>query len=173
MFQMFNLHPSEPPQELLNEVFPFIEAEEAALRLREKANHHARDIALKQFLRLLQWCRHVLLQDAALLFVNNPHAAVLKYPPFNTSSFHEFASGSVTAIDAAEQQSRLALRNLPRQMEQSMRGILTTNSLEMQQIQNTHQAELQGVREEVSFIRNAIEILAGPKRRRQSRQLCR
>ena len=161
---------SEPPQELSSEIFPFIEAEEAALRAREKANHFARDIALKQLLRLFTWFRRVLLQDAALHFVDNPHAAIFKYPPFNTPAFREFASGSTAAIAAAEQQARLALQNLPRQMEQSMRGILATNSLEMQQMQNTHQAELQGVREEVSFIRSALEILAGPKRRRQSRE---
>jgi hypothetical protein len=157
----------DPPQELLDVVFPWVEGEQAALRAREKQNHYARDIALKQFLRLLLWLRRVLLQDAALLFVNNPHADMFKYAPFNTPSFRQFALGSTAAIDAAEEQARVTLLNLPQEMAHSMHSVVANNSLEMQRLHAEHCSELQGMREEVTHMRGAIDILLGSKRGRR------
>ena len=58
----------EPPAELLQQIFPWVEEQAAALEVRVKAlGRPAKDLALKQFLCLLVWLQQVLLQDAAVL----------------------------------------------------------------------------------------------------------
>jgi hypothetical protein len=90
----------------------------------------AKDIALTQFLALLQWLRRVLLQDAALLYTCNPLCAVLRYPPFNTPLFQAFAATSSDIIASAEEESCLALQNLPAHLMSSVRGLLTGIAME-------------------------------------------
>ncbi|GLB45440.1 hypothetical protein LshimejAT787_2201030 [Lyophyllum shimeji] len=176
---MFNAHKPEtyclprdylePPAELLSAIFPWIENAEATRVEREEASVKNRDIALRQFLLLLTWLRTVLLQDAAILFVNNPHASIFKYAPFNSSAFHTFASTSTATIAAAEENTRLALHNLPRQMVQTLEGVLTGHALQMQLLQDAHRAELLIMRNEVIEMKGVVNLLAGSKRSRNTR----
>jgi hypothetical protein len=46
---------TDPPNEILKQLFPWIEQEQAALLSRERANPLARDIALHQFLSTMIW----------------------------------------------------------------------------------------------------------------------
>jgi hypothetical protein len=68
-------------------IFPWIKWEMVALAACQHLNPMAKDIALAQFLALLQWLWRILLQDTALLYTHNPLYAVLRYPPFNTPLF--------------------------------------------------------------------------------------
>lgn len=135
--------------------------------MRESENRFARDIALRQFLRLLTWLRTVLVQDAALLFVDSPHATLFKYAPFNSPVFREFAAASTANIVAAEEQARVALQNLPQQMAQTMQGILTGHALELERTHAAHRADLKGMREDVTNLMAVVEIMAAPKRARK------
>jgi hypothetical protein len=49
--------PTEPPADLLSDIFPWVEQQQAALEARASSSKLSRDIALKQFLRLLAWLR--------------------------------------------------------------------------------------------------------------------
>src|SRR6266404_2637063 len=65
--------PLEPPAELISQIFPWVEAERAALEECEhRLGHPAQDITLRQFLHLLVWLCCVLLQDVAMLFSQKP-----------------------------------------------------------------------------------------------------
>ncbi|GLB45911.1 hypothetical protein LshimejAT787_3700140 [Lyophyllum shimeji] len=153
---MFNAHKPEtyclprdylePPAELLSAIFPWIENAEATRVEREEASVKNRDIALRQFLLLLTWLRTVLLQDAAIL------SSTIPMPPSST-----------------EENTRLALHNLPRQMVQTLEGVLTGHALQMQLLQDAHRAELLIMRNEVIEMKGVVNLLAGSKRSRNTR----
>ena len=120
----------DPPAELIGVLFPWIEGEIDALQQRRSSNRLAIDIALWQFLHLLTWLRLVLLQDAAILFMQHPECSIFKYAPFNTNTFHTFAAQSISQIKLAQEEARLALQNLPENVASSVRGAVTGFSLE-------------------------------------------
>ena len=120
----------DPPAELLGVLFPWVEGEIRALQERRSSNRLAIDIALWQFLHLLIWLRLVLLQDAAVLFMLYPECSIFKYAPFNTDTFRTFAARSVSQIEQAQEEARLALQNLPDNVASSVRGAITNFSLE-------------------------------------------
>ncbi|GBE87699.1 hypothetical protein SCP_1103760 [Sparassis crispa] len=93
----------EPPQEVLSQLFPWVEWEQAALEERARADTRAQDLSLHQFLRVLIWFRRVLLQDAAIL-----------------------------CSMEVEEHARHAYRNLPEHLVGSLRGATTTVLLEQQ-----------------------------------------
>ena len=111
-------------------VFPWVESEIEALRERRSVNRLAIDIALWQFLHLLIWLRLVLLQDAAVLYMQNPGCSVFKYAPFNTDAFQSFVASSVSQIEQAQEEARLTLQNLPENVACSIRGAVAGFSLE-------------------------------------------
>jgi hypothetical protein len=102
----------------------------------------ARDNALLSLLNTLRMFRRVLLQDCAVLFAKYPTLALFKYAPFTSPIFHQFSSDSLRAIQSAEDSARRNLQQLPEKMASTFRGILATNSLHQeimqQSIQSTH-----------------------------------
>jgi len=84
-------------------IFLWIEQEQAALVEHARSDLCARDMALHQFLRLLQWLCQVLLQDAALLYSDYPNCPLFHFPPFSTLVFHTFAANSKATITHTEE----------------------------------------------------------------------
>jgi hypothetical protein len=107
----------EPPTELLQQIFPWVESELAALNARAQDNRCSKDIALRQFLKLLLWLRTVLLQDGAVLYSLYPHSRLYSYRPFNTKLFREFAARSVAIVEHAESEARFAYEKRREQEE--------------------------------------------------------
>ena len=60
--------PPVPPQDLLGQIFPFIELAQAKLQDHVQKSPLSTDIALKQFLSVLAVFCTVLLQDGAVLY---------------------------------------------------------------------------------------------------------
>ena len=137
--------PPVPPQDLLGQIFPFIESAQAELHDRVHKSPLTIDIALKQFLSVLAWFHIVLLQDGAVLYSRHPQLPLFQFHPFDTPEFRAFASQSVQQVAGAEEASRLAFQNLPRHLVASLQGIVTNLSLE-QQVQR---AENEALRLEV------------------------
>jgi hypothetical protein len=121
-----------PPQSLLKDIFPFVEDAQQQLSEWTCQSSLAIDIALKQFLSVLRWFRTVLLQDCAVLFAGHPELPVFQFKPFSTPVFREFAAGLVESVTRAEQEARLAFQNLPQHLIWSLRGLVTTLTLEQQ-----------------------------------------
>lgn len=117
-----NIALSEPPADVLAYIFPWVEAEEALLEARTKMSSLNRDIALKQFFRVLRWFRTVIIQDCALLYNAYPACPLFRYAPFSSPSFRSFAATAAATISAAEENARLAFYNLPEHMARSMKG---------------------------------------------------
>jgi len=100
--------------ELLAQVFPWLEKEQANLLDRVRNNPLANDMALKQFLRLLLWLRRVFLQDAAVLFSQHPTCPIFQqHSIFHSTAFHVFAESAHSTLADAEERARLALERLP------------------------------------------------------------
>ena len=59
---------ADPPVDVVAYLFPWVKAELVALEACMAQSCLNRDIALWQFLTLLQWLRVVLVQDCALLY---------------------------------------------------------------------------------------------------------
>ena len=123
-----------PPADVLAYLFPWVEAELAALEVRMSQSRLNRDIALKQFLRLLQWLRIVLVQDCALLYARYPACPMFRFAPFTYPGFTTFSANAAALVIAAEEDARLAFHNLPDHMARSIRGYAT--DLQMKQEQN-------------------------------------
>jgi Centromere DNA-binding protein complex CBF3 subunit, domain 2 len=127
-----------------------------------------RDIALKQFLKLLQWLRVVLVQDAAVLYSRYPTCPIFRFAPFTYPSFTTFSANAAALIVAAEEKARLAFHNLPDHMARSMRGYAT--DLQMMQEQNhnkvcerLHELQEQNVRLEL-----LLSNFTGSKRKKKN-----
>jgi hypothetical protein len=115
----------EPPAELLAAVFPWVEQEQDRLAQRQASSSKSDDIALKQFLHLLVWFCHVLLQDCAILFAMYPTCAMFCYPPFDNPTFRQFASSALSVVNQAEEGARHALKNLPENVAATFCGLAT------------------------------------------------
>ncbi|KAK7056117.1 hypothetical protein R3P38DRAFT_1377096 [Favolaschia claudopus] len=142
----------EPPRELMSDIFPWIQDALLALEEREKENPFARDIALRQFFKLLVWFRTVILQDAALIYKQYPDAPLFKYAPFNTAAFQQFAAASVQRINQIESEANLALKNLPQNLVRGFQGALAGVSL-------AHRAERDETRVYIERLECQIQVL--------------
>ncbi|KAG9021570.1 hypothetical protein FRB95_001914 [Tulasnella sp. JGI-2019a] len=74
----------EPPMDLLATIFPWVEAEEAALKAHVATEPLSKDMALSKFLSLMKWLQMVIIQDAAILQHELPDSALWGHMPFNT-----------------------------------------------------------------------------------------
>ena len=130
----------EPPAELLQQIFPWVESELVALNVQAQDNRCLKDIALRQFLKLLLWLQTVLLQDGAVLYSLYPHSQLYSYQPCNTKCFQEFAARSVAIIAHAESEACLAYENMPEHLVAGLRGSYAALRLEQcqEQEENTH-----------------------------------
>ncbi len=137
--------PLEPPAELISQIFPWVEAEHAALEEREhRLGRPAQDIALRQFLHLLVWLRRVLLQDVAMLFSQKPACPVFQFPLFHSTSFRSFAEHSQKIVAQAIEDTHLNAQNLPDQFVASVQGAMASVQLNqdarMEQLEHSLQA---------------------------------
>jgi hypothetical protein len=73
------------------------------------------------------------LQDAAVLFTQNPKCSIFNYAPFDTDSFRDFAARSVSQIEQAQEEAQLAVQNLPENVASSVQGAVAGFSLEQKQ----------------------------------------
>src|SRR5262245_27417632 len=157
----------EPPPELLHELFPWIEREQAALNARAADNPNARDYALKHFLSLLSWFRLVLLQDAAVLSNSHGSLAIFGYAPFNTPQFHSFASTSVAVMAQAVADAKLALQNLPDQYAHTFQGMITNSNMEQQQIYAEQNHRIATLMQKVEKMSALLEMQSGSRKARR------
>ena len=100
-------------------------------KLAQRGEQSARnqDAALKRFLELLLALRHIILQDAAVLFSQFPTLSIFSFEPFNTNSFRAFASTSTRIIVEADEAARHRYQNLPEQFWAALRGYTQTNEI--------------------------------------------
>lgn len=156
---------TEPPLELMQQVFPWIEEKQAALEARSTANPNARDFALKQFLTLLKWLRRVLLQDVAVLSTSSYGTIPLfAFAPFNTAAFQTFASGSATVIQRAAEDARLQLQNLPDQFAHTFRGLLANHTLEQQRIITDQNRKIEDLTQIITNLVGLSEMQSASKK---------
>jgi hypothetical protein len=149
----------EPPSELLQQIFPWVESEHVALNARAQDNRCLKDIALRQFLKLLLWLRTVLLQDAAVLYPLYPHSRLFSYQPFNTKLFREFATSSVAIIAHAESEARLAYENMPEHLVAGLRGSYAELRLEQRREQEENARQLQALGEQYAKVEGLLSRL--------------
>jgi Centromere DNA-binding protein complex CBF3 subunit, domain 2 len=157
----------DPPPELLHQLFPWIEREQAALNARAAVNPNARDYALKHFLGLLSWFRLVLLQDAAVLSNSYGSLPIFGYPPFNTAKFHLFASTSMAVMAQAVADAKLALQNLPDQYAHTFQGLITNSNMEQQQIYAEQNRRIAMLTQTVEKMSALLEMQSGSKKARR------
>jgi hypothetical protein len=120
-------------------------------------------MALKQFLHLLVWLRKVLLQDAAVLFTQDPTFPIFRYSIFQSTAFRTFAAASQFMLADAEKKARLAFEQLPDHLIRSLRGVLADTRMEQQQDQEKHRRQLSAMNERFTRFETLLETLAGAK----------
>jgi hypothetical protein len=159
---------TEPPSELMQQVFPWIEKEQAALEARSAANSNARDFALKHFLTLLKWLRRVLLQDVAVLSTSS-HGFIplFDFAPFNMAAFRTFAADSDTVIRRAAENARLQLQNLPDLYAHTFRGLVASSTLEQQRIFTAQSRQIEDLSQTVEQLVSLIEMQSASKNSRR------
>ena len=96
---------TDPPTDIASYLFPWVEDELAALEVHMVQSRHNWDITLKQFLKLLQWLRIVLVQDCALLHAQHPHCPIFSFAPFTFPSFTNFSTNAATMFTAAKEKA--------------------------------------------------------------------
>lgn len=142
---------TEPPEELTSTIFPWAEEQQVALKhRRDTIGRIAEDYALDQFLKLLIRLRHILLQDAAVLYTKYPTSGIFNHAPFNSPRFREFAATSTSIISEAAAAFRLQTQNLPQHYANSLQGIFTTTTIQNQQHYANTDARIQQLTELVS-----------------------
>ena len=161
-----------PPADVTCYIFPWVEAELEALDQRVAQLRCNQDIALRQFLKLLQWLRIVLVQDCALLHAHHPHCPIFKFAPFTFPSFTAFSANAAALVTAAEEKARLAFHNLPDHMAQSMRGYATDLQMRQELIFRKLSAEIQELKEQNAQLMLSFSASSrGSKRRAPGKSL--
>ena len=157
---------TDPPADVMAHLFPWVEAELDALNVRVAQFRCNQDIALRQFLKLLQWLRIVLVQDCALLHAKYPHCPIFHFEPFTFPSFTAFSANAVALVAAAEEKARLAFHTLPDHMARSMRGYAA--DLQMKQELNHRMLldQMQELREQNARLEQLLSASRGGSRRK-------
>ena len=97
-----------PPESLRRQIFPRIEE---ALEYVSSRSDDEQDLAAQAFLRVLDWFRTILLQDAVELRQCYPDSPLWSHAPFNTPEFHTFQLHLETAKKANDLQWSCSLSN--------------------------------------------------------------
>ena len=148
-----------PPSDIMNQIFPWAEEELHALSCRvEKHGIHGRDNSLVLFLNLLIFLRKVLLQDAAVLFSRYPDFPLFKYPPFNSSKFHEFSATSSQIINAAEHDVNHRLDALPEDIATTFRSSMMTTAMHLERDRLAREASNARLEERMDVIQNIAKV---------------
>ncbi|KAN0134511.1 hypothetical protein V8E53_007657 [Lactarius tabidus] len=98
----------EPPAELLAAVFPWVEQEQDKLAQSRMTLPSSSSSA---------YC--------AILCAKYPSCPMFCHPPFDSPSFRQFASSSLSVVDQAKEEARHALKNLPDNIAATFRGLAT------------------------------------------------
>ena len=138
------------------QLFPWLEAEQAALTARYRENTHFQDIALVSFFETLSWFRLVLLQDAALLYKKFPQLALWNHLPFSSNQFRIFASQAQSDVVAAQQRASLALKDLPANIIDSVQGFFREMSLIQEQNQRVLTESLNKFGDQLSIVTDTL-----------------
>lgn len=124
-----------PPHELCQAIFPWVEDELAAYQsCLDSYGPKASDYALNNFLTLLIELQTVLLQDAAVLYVEYLDHHLWQYPPFNSTAFREFDLSSTVLMEVAAAAARHQLEALPQIVKESLKGIVQTMYMQQDQV---------------------------------------
>jgi hypothetical protein len=127
----------------MNEIFPWIDEEEAKYKARlERYGNIAKDESLVYFLNVLRLFRRILLQDVAAIAQKQSDFPLLHYHPFNTPAFRAYASTATSIIETAEAKARETQKNLPEQLTQAISVHLSAVHMQ-QQLQTMQLNELQ------------------------------
>lgn len=113
----------------------------------------------------MQFLATVLIQDAAILFKEDPHSFLWKYPPFCTIEFHCFSEFAHQRITEIKEEHALAVKNLPNVMMETMKGIMDHNSHKQAQLHDQQSEEIRGLREDVSKLKDKLAMVLEPQRR--------
>jgi hypothetical protein len=162
---------AELPADVTGYIFPWVEAELEALNQRVAHSPLNQDIALRQFLKTLQWLRVVLVQDCALLYAQYPHSPIFKFAPFTFLSFTAFSANAVALVTAAEEKARLAFHNLPDHIVQSFHGYATNLQMTQEQGFSKLAAEVQELKEQNAHLQLLLSASKGSKRRTPGKSL--
>ena len=139
----------EPPGDLLRQLFPWVEGQQAALSTRSQ-DARCKDIALRQFLSVLVWFRVVILQDAAVLYSQHPHLSFFTFRPFNSPAFHDFAASSAATIAHAESKARLVYENMPEHLIAGLQGTYADLRMEQRKEQENNACQLEDLHQQYS-----------------------
>ena len=85
------------PVGLLHMIFPLVDQ-----LLFDEMNNHAKNLAKVQFLKLLQYLRKVLVQDACFLTTRYPNHPIWKTPVFRSRAFLDFRVKMMEHVDTVE-----------------------------------------------------------------------
>jgi hypothetical protein len=154
---------ADPPADVLAHLFPWVEAELAALDVRVMQSRCNQDIALQQFLKLLQWLRLVLVQDCALLHAKYPLCPIFRFAPFTFPSFTAFSANAAALVAAAEEKARLAFHTLPDHMARSMRGYAADLHMKQELNHGKLWDELQKLQEQNARLERLLGASKGSK----------
>lgn len=147
---------------MLAQVFPWIEAEEEALRQRVATHNASKDIALEHFLDALKWLRRVLLQDCAVLHAICPESLIFRYAPLDSPTFLAFAEGAAERIADVERAVRLQFEKLPEHVSAAMQALLQEFGLRQREDQVMNRQVLDLVQQELRSIRSQSPPPDGP-----------
>ncbi|KAF8261102.1 hypothetical protein EI94DRAFT_1810775 [Lactarius quietus] len=92
---------TDPPANVMAYLFPWVDAELTVLNGHVAQSHCNQDIALQQFLKLLQWLHVILVQDCTLLYAKYPDSPIFHYAPFKLPSFTAFSANATAIVGAA------------------------------------------------------------------------
>src|SRR6202021_632065 len=121
----------EPPAALCNELFPWVESEQAALaQRRDTIGPFAADMALHHFLQLLIFLRQVVMQDTAVLSLKYPECPIFRQSPFDSLAFRAFSATSAIVLETAEREGLARLSSLPQNVANSFRGLIPHQPVE-------------------------------------------
>ena len=119
---------------------------------------------LRQFLNLLAWLRHILLQDMAMLFSQKPSCPVFHFPLFYSTAFRSLAEHSQKIVAKAVEDACLNAQNLPDQFVASIQGVMASVQLNQEVRMEQLEHSLAGLREQVTRMEGVMGVLAMTER---------
>lgn len=148
---------TEPPVEVVCQIFPWIEQAESDYKKRfSKLGRIGVDQALVYFLDALKWFRVVLAQDVAILASKYPTMGILKFSPFSDESFKQFAETAAPLVAKAELDARRALKELPDEFAESIQAILKTNHIVQEQSYAELKRSNEALQNDVSRLQHSL-----------------
>lgn len=163
---------SETPPDVVAQIFPWVEDELKALKMRIATNPLASDLALERFLGLLKDMRQILVQDLAALFKKIPTSYIYSCVPFNSTSFRQFAHIVPGLIEESEKMTKLALQNLPEVVIQTVSGTVGLSVMTQKEESAKTRTTLHSLEATVNKILGSIEYMqydTHPRKRRKLR----